>query len=194
MSARRPDDFYETPPDAVQRLLERLWLPKGDWLEPSAGTGNIIRAVDAARRYRVNWYACELNPAHRKALLSVVDGPQLYCGYDFLSGDFTGCNFDVAIANPPFSKALEFVQEMLLIADHVVALLRLNFLESQKRAEFFATEMPDIYVLPNRPSFTGNGTDRTAYAWFHWTPERRRKHGRITMLEKNPPKERKRAA
>jgi hypothetical protein len=42
---RTPDDAYETPAWCVQRLLEKLQLPGGNWLEPGAGDGAIIKAV-----------------------------------------------------------------------------------------------------------------------------------------------------
>jgi len=47
-------------------------------------------------------------------------------------------------------------------------LLRLNFLASERRQEWMKTDTPDVYVLPNRPSFRGKGSDATEYAWFVW--------------------------
>lgn len=101
--------------------------------------------------------------------------------------------WNVAITNPPYSLALEFVQAMLPLADHVVVLTRLNFLAGGVRREFFAKDMPDVYVLPNRPSFTEDGrTDATEYAWLVWTPERGRTTGKIEVLAETSIEERKR--
>lgn len=49
--------------------------------------------------------------------------------------------------------------------------LRLNFLGSKKRCKWLQADMPDVYVLPNRPDFTGDGGDATEYAWFVWYSE-----------------------
>lgn len=192
--ARRPDDFYETPGWCVRRLLDRVKLPGVEWLEPAAGKGAIIRAVNASRGMLPKWTAVDLRPETKPHLTDLVDGVDVYAGIDFLRGDFGGCNFDVVITNPPFSLAMEFIEEALLLAPYVVLLLRLNFLGAGKRAGFFAGEMPDVYVLPNRPSFTGGGTDATEYAWFVWTPERGRKSGSISILDETPALARGRAA
>jgi hypothetical protein len=79
-------------------------------------------------------------------------------------------DFNVSIGNPPFGLALEFIEEQLRCADVVVNLLRLNFLGSQARAEFHRANRADVFVLPDRPSFTGKGTDSIEYAWFVWYP------------------------
>ena len=55
-------------------------------------------------------------------------------------------------------------------------LLRLGFLESKKRGPFWDAVMQDkllrkVWVLRERPSFTGGGTDNSAYGWFHWDTE-----------------------
>jgi hypothetical protein len=48
-------------------------------------------------------------------------------------------------------------------------LLRLAFLEGQKRAPFWKAQPPySVSVLAKRPSFTGGGTDSAAYAFFEW--------------------------
>lgn len=42
---------------------------------------------------------------------------------------------------------------------------------------------PDVYVLPQRPSFTGKGTDSTSYAWFVWTSAEKTE-GKLQILNK----------
>jgi len=67
-------------------------------------------------------------------------------------------------------------------------LLRLNYLGTTERNDFFRHMMPDISVLPERPSFDGKGTDSIEYAWFVWGPEgtRKRRQGHIQVLDSTP--------
>jgi hypothetical protein len=90
--------------------------------------------------------------------------------------------------------AMQFIKALMPVADHLVFLLRLAFLCGEGRQGFMAAMPPDVYVLPNRPSFTGDGkVDSADYAWFHWPPERRRRNGRIHMLGVTPLRDRKRS-
>lgn len=196
---RQPQDLYETPTWCVTRLLDRVWLPPGHWIEPAAGRGAIMRAVEEHPRYRafrpfeprVRWEAVEINDAFEHDLEPYA-GTALSIGASFLDEGFpAGCK-DVLITNPPFSLALDFVRAALPIAPWVVMLLRLNFIASRARAGVFSREMPDVYVLPNRPSFTGGGSDATEYAWFVWTPDRGRRSGRVEVLAETPVNERTR--
>jgi hypothetical protein len=191
---REAADNYPTPAWCVRRLLERVWLPGGLWLEPAAGSGAIVRAVNAYRMYclaaPVVWVACDVRPECRDDLSGVVDDGNVHIE-DFLTRDFGCSDWDCVISNPPYSLAQEFVTKSLELAPFVAMLLRLNFLASGERAPFFRSEQPDIYVLPNRPSFTANGkTDASEYCWMVWTPERGRKHGRVEVLAETPPAER----
>ena len=86
------------------------------------------------------------------------------------------------------SLAEQFVEKCQLFADNVVMLLRVNWLGSAERTKFFYKNMPDIYVLPNRPSFkksTNANSDPTEYAWFHWS-QRRSNSGKIRRLDETP--------
>lgn len=72
------------------------------------------------------------------------------------------------------------------MAPWVVFLMRLNILGSG-RYDIFSNEMPDHYVLSNRPSFKKNkngktSSDATEYAFFVWGPERGRKFGKSYIL------------
>ena len=59
----------------------------------------------------------------------------------------------------------------------VAFLLRLGFLASVQRAEFWKQNPPTrVIVLSKRPSFTGDGkTDRSEYAFFVWEKGAERK-------------------
>jgi hypothetical protein len=48
---------------------------------------------------------------------------------------------------------------------------------------------PDVYVLPNRPSFTGGSTDSIEYAWFVWRT-RAARSGTIRVLAETGREER----
>jgi hypothetical protein len=178
---RSPADFYATPEWCVRRLLETVTLPGGAWLEPAAGDGAIVRAV---QRPNVNWDLWELRPSERAALQKSDPRARINVG-DFLeaarAGGLRRKRYAVAITNPPFRLAQEFIDGCLACADNVVMLLRLNYLASKARWEFMSTHTPDVYVLPNRPSFTGRGTDSIEYGWFVWQ-RTRRAEGRVKVL------------
>lgn len=100
-----------------------------------------------------------------------------------LAPDAAGGPFDVVITNPPYSLAMPVIEQALALeTQFIVMLLRLNFLASGGRADFMRTHAPDVYVLPNRPSFSGTGTDSIEYAWFVWHGRRRRARGTVHVL------------
>jgi hypothetical protein len=151
---REKQDFYPTPSWATQALLQREAFEGVVW-EPACGNGAI----------------------------SVLLGPQaistdLYdrgfgeSGVDFL---WTTKKVDHIVTNPPYKLAQEFVEHALQCADKKVAmLLKLNFLEGQRRKEFFEqTPLKKVYVFSKRVSF-GKGNEKAkgggilAYAWFVW--------------------------
>jgi hypothetical protein len=184
---RNDNDLYETPGWCVDRLMEKITLPGGNWLEPGSGSGNIIRAVNTHRQ-DIRWTAVEKYVLRPERLQAAV-GPQgVIEHHSFLEWQPFG-RYRVAMGNPPYSRAMEFILRSRLAADHVVMLLRLNFLGSEARQDFLQRCPPDIYVLPNRPSFTGGKTDSTEYAWFHWPPQDR-PAGLIQVLNTTPKKER----
>ena len=180
---RRASDYYPTPAWCIWRLLDALSLPcRCTWLEPAAGDGAIVRAVNAVVP-DLDWVAVDIRPECEEPLRAA--GAELTIG-SFLdlpmSWQATRGVFDVAILNPPFTLAQQFIERCKGMARWVVALERLNFLEGDERCEWLRADPPDVYVLPNRPSFTGEGTDATAYAWLVWPPERGRAHGKVQIL------------
>lgn len=170
---RRASDYYPTPAYCVWRLLDGVKLWPGRWLEPGAGTGAVIRATRGDPRVAaVRWTAVERRAAACRDLANELRAGDRLVQADFLRHDFGRRRFDVAIGNPPYRYAREFIERALSLAPQVVFLLRLNFLASRKRVDFFRrVGMPDVYVLPDRPSFTGTGTDATEYAWMEFRTE-----------------------
>lgn len=187
---RDPDnisEFFPTPPWCTHRLIERAtFLPNGTWFEPCAGNGDIIKAVNDIRPGKISWHANEIREECEPALKGLANRVTFR---NFLEWPVDGPNqFDVIISNPPFSLALPIIQKSLEIADYVVMLLRLNFVGSTRRTKFFKDLMPDFYVIPERPSFDGEGADSIEYAWLQWNqPEsRKRSRGFIELLGNTP--------
>lgn len=199
-NCRRERDDYPTPAWCVDRLLEAVALPDGRWLEPAAGDGGIIDAVNAwravARKQPIAWEACDVNPAFQETLSRKSDRA--------IMGDFTtgigdlADDYDVAITNPPFDLAEEFLRECRRRARIVALLLRTNFLGSEERHALFEHDFPDVNQLPNRPTFsifekwdpkkkrwTRTTSDSCEYAWLVWGPARRME-GTIRRLALTP--------
>ena len=100
---------------------------------------------------------------------------ECYAIDDFLTTKLPSDKYDTIITNPPYSIAQEIIEHCFEIAPdaEVIMLLRLAFLESKKRKAFWDKHpVTQLYVLSERPSFTGKGTDATAYAWFVWSEYR----------------------
>jgi len=188
-------DNFETPAWCVRRLLEAVTLPAGTWVEPGAGNGAIIKAVNSCAR-TLMWQAIEIRPECQGALLAT--------GADVVTiGDFLTTGVDpsasVVIGNPPFALAERFIERAFELCPRavVVFLLRLNFAAGEKRQAFMERTRPSVYVLPNRPPFTRNAagkfaTDSTEYAWFVWPPSRIRgsSWGWFRVLASTPAEER----
>jgi hypothetical protein len=178
MSSTRNAETYfsewETPKWAVRRLIEAVDLRAGWWLEPGAGNGRIIQAMEEDRPDAYNFIAVELR-AECKATLSELNSiKQLYCGTDFLTWNSrdawlkiksppvveTGSFFTGAIMNPAFPITLETLQKCLVVCDEVFLLQRLNWLgggENDGKNEFLNNFHPNVYTLPNRIQFMING-------------------------------------
>ena len=85
---------------------------------------------------------------------------------------------DLILTNPPFSIAQPFISHALKHCNTCFMLLRLNYLGSITRHEWWKSNPPiAIHVLSKRPSFTGTGTDATDYGWFAWDKTDRIKRG-----------------
>lgn len=158
---RRERDFYRTPPILTETFLH-WWRPRRaplTVLEPAAGDGAMLGPL-RARWPAARIDAFDVSPQSQE----VVERTFFYEG--------VAERYDLIITNPPYSHALQFATrglEHLAPGGHLVLLLRLNFLASRRRARFFREHLPErMYVIPERPTFTGGGTDWTDYAFFVW--------------------------
>lgn len=185
-------EYFPTPGWCVHRFIEKVQLPKGTWFEPCAGSGDIIQGVKDIRKDPIYWHANELRSECEDTLKKLANVVTIR---DFLQWPVEPGprQYDVIISNPPFSLAMDVIRKSLELADFVAMLLRLNFFGSAERTPFFKEFMPDTYVIPERPSFDGKGTDSIEYAWFVWPqPEKRkRSRGFIELLDNTPKSVRK---
>jgi hypothetical protein len=107
----------------------------------------------------------------------LIDRNYGQAGIDFLNITDTNLNTDI-ITNPPFKYGLEFVKKALdVVADgcKVAMFMKLNFLEEQKRKDFFKECPPRrVYVSSKRIVCAKNGdfdkynASTIAYAWYIW--------------------------
>lgn len=156
-------DFYGTPPFAARagaELVKRIDPHASTVWEPACGDGTMARCFE---HYFLKVTASDI-------------APQGYgFQYDFLMGDPRGETIEWVVTNPPFGKAVEFLQHGLLVATRGVALLcRLAFLESVDRyAPLYTGATPLSVLAPfseRVPMQLGPWNPKcssaTAYAWF----------------------------
>jgi hypothetical protein len=164
LSARR-DDFYASPPEAVNGFLsvEREYLPRSIW-EPACGDGAIVLPLRAAG-YAV--HATDLVDRGCPDSLSAIDFLFPYEPPEPVEG---------IVSNPPFKLAQAFINRALDRVPYVAMLLRVSFLEGSARRPWFeATPLARIHVssrrLPmmHRHEWAGpKSSSAIAFAWFVW--------------------------
>lgn len=164
---------WETPFWTVRRLLEQVWLPPGEWLEPMAGTGRLIHGVNRDLP-DVRWTACELRKECAPRLKLIQNVVNVQSPVDFIK-DFSPDKergkkpadvdplvsmYDVGIANPAFSLTFACLSKMLVCCEHVAILQRANWLGSgvnNGKHDFLKNFHPDVYYLPDRVRFLLDG-------------------------------------
>jgi len=174
----RGDDFYASPPEALWGLLaaEGGWLPQFIW-EPACGDGGLVRPLRAA--------------GYQVEATDLVDRgcPEGRGGIDFLEAwlpPVVGCG---VVTNPPYRLATEFVDHALGLSSYVAMLLRLQFLESERRHGLFQRwPLSAVHVFSARlPMMHRAGWDGpkasspTAFAWFVFD-DRRGRERRVSWI------------
>jgi hypothetical protein len=161
--SERGDDLYETPAVAVTTLLERETLPSVVW-EPACGPGAIVGLLRAAGHTVIatdlNDWGCPDSESRR----------------DFLFEQRAPDGCECIITNPPYKLAQTFVLKARELVPKVVMLLRLGFLESERRRNILESgDLARVFVFRNRlPMMHRFGwagpraSSATAYAWFVW--------------------------
>jgi len=162
----RQSDLYETPECATLALLHAESLPRRIW-EPACGRGAIVNVLRAH--------------GHEVVASDLMDyGVPITCpGYrnvDFLTEHRAPEGTQLICTNPPFRLANEFVEHALDLCPRVIMLLRLAFLESERRTGILeAGTLARVHIfrrrLPmmHRDGWTGpRASSGIPFAWFCW--------------------------
>jgi hypothetical protein len=128
-------DHYPTPPEVAAEMLDPLDLRGRVVLEPSAGSGNLVRECLARGAAEVLW--CEKEPQLRDMLTSVPSATPAHSYADFLQvrpADVS--HIDLIVMNPPFSADEAHILHAWEIAPpgcEIVALCNWNTCEGTYR-------------------------------------------------------------
>ena len=137
-------DFYPTPDDLIEKMLEGVdFYMVGSVLEPSAGKGDLAEGINAIfkRKTGLRWGerildldCIELQPE----LQMILKGK----GYRVVHNDFltysTYKRYDLIISNPPFSQGAKHLLKMLDMQESgggVICLLNAETLKNPYTAE-----------------------------------------------------------
>ncbi len=163
---RPENDYYATDPSAIHQFLEQFRLDGEElatnvW-ECACGEGNLVEPL---RKAGHNVFATDLINRNSNNTFDFVNkSPNLTWIGDILT-------------NPPYKHAQEFIETALKrvpTGSKVIMLLRIQFLESKRRYEFFKKTPPKlVYVhssriqirLNNDPSINNSAL---CFAWFVW--------------------------
>lgn len=158
---RQSHDYYATDPKALEKLLEVETFNKDVW-ECACGEGHLSEVL---KSHGYNVYSSDI--VKRSYVCETVD---------FLSNNKKWSG-DI-ITNPPYKYAQEFVEKSLdsiSLGHRVAMLLKIQFLEGQKRRKLFDKCPPKIvYVFSERMKcamngdFKNTGSSAVAYAWYIW--------------------------
>jgi hypothetical protein len=161
--ADRGLDLYETPAVAVEALLRVESLPQRIW-EPAAGRGAIVHVLRAAgREVLASDIADYGEPTH-------------FAERDFFLEHKLPSSVEAIVTNPPYQFAERFVAHALDLCPCVVMLLRLAFLESERRCSILEDRgLARVHVfrkrLPmmHRAGWQGRKANSgMAFCWMRW--------------------------
>ncbi|KJJ65474.1 hypothetical protein [Clostridium sp. FS41] len=149
---RMESDYYPTPPEVTQALLDFLNLPIDTVIwEPACGKGHMVDVMEE------NGYK--------------VIGTDIITGTDYLSAEYRKC--DWIITNPPFSQSQEFIERSIGYGVSFAFLLKSQYWHVKKRYDLFWGYRPQ-FVLPLtwRPDFLfgkrGSGSPLMDVMWVVW--------------------------
>jgi len=160
-NAERGLDLYETPSVAVEALLRVEQLPHCIW-EPAAGKGAIVRVLRGH--------------GHSVITSDIYDYGGLHFVADFLTQERMPAGCECILTNPPFQWVEQFVAHALELSPLVIMLLRLAFLESERRCgilenrglarvHLFRKRLP----MMHRDLWAGKKANSgMAFAWMVW--------------------------
>ena len=163
---RVENDYYATPPESTQALLNVLEL-NGSILEPACGEGHISEVLKS------NY------PNSEVVSTDLIDRGYGSGSINFLEHTY-GRTFTNVITNPPFKYMREFVEKSLEIStDKVIMFGKIQFLEGQRRKEFLENSpLKYVYVFSERQNPMRNGSpvdengkkwsSTMCFAWYVW--------------------------
>jgi hypothetical protein len=147
---------------AVEALLRVEKIPHGVW-EPAAGRGAIVRVLR--------------DRGHAVIASDIADyGFPLHFQRDFLAEIGMPAGVEAIVTNPPYRLGEQFVAHALELAPMVVMLMRLAFLESERRCGILEGRgLARVHVFRKRlPMMHRDGWEGCransgmAFAWFTW--------------------------
>lgn len=151
---RTPNDLYETPEWVTQALIPHIRKGINSILEPSCGSGKMVRALQGHGGYE-------------------VEGRDITEGVNFLDVDALH-DWDAIITNPPYGLAEEFIENALTLTrpvnGYVAMLLRTDYDHAKTRQHLFGFPFAKKLVLTKRIKwFEGTkGSPSFNHAWFIW--------------------------
>jgi hypothetical protein len=147
----------------VRALLRVEQIPHRIW-EPAAGRGAIVKVLRAA--------------GHEVLASDIADygDPTHFSNRDFLVESKLPAGVEMILTNPPFQIVERFTAHALELCPRVILLLRLAFLESDRRRGILEGRgLTRVHVfrkrLPmmHRDGWAGRKTNSgMAFAWFCW--------------------------
>lgn len=162
---REKDDYYATPPRAIDDLISKVELHDKVW-EVACGGGHLSSRLESS--------------GHIVKSTDLVD--RGYVGFDgqldFINSPTEKFDGDI-VTNPPYKLATEFVEKSLDSVDvggKVCMFLKIQFLEGQKRYEQLYSKggLKHVLVYSKRISTARNAdfdkykTTAMCHAWFVW--------------------------
>jgi len=153
---RQHADWYPTPPECTEVLLDRLKLTGPVW-EPCCGDGSLARVMEG-RGIRV--IGTDLHDR------GYGDGHGE--GYDVLKADRLLAP-DI-VTNPPFNIAGPIIRHLLTLRPRTMALLlKASFWHASSRSALFRDHPPSrIVALTWRPDFLGLKRPAMEVIWTVW--------------------------
>lgn len=161
---RQQEDYYATDPKATELLLEQEEFNPNIWECAVGGwhIGNVLK------QNGYNVFGTDI----------IDRGGGDTKIYDFLNDNsITEFDGDI-ITNPPYKCGPDFVKkalEIIPIGNKIAMFLKLTFLESKSRKDFFLKNPPKVlYVSSSRIICAMNGdfdkytSSAVAYAWYVW--------------------------
>ena len=147
---RVPQELYKTPRASFAPLLP--YLPDGGTVwEPACGDGRLVHWMH--ERPNLEAYGSDLfhvkKPFSAGSFTRTLPDP-----IDFLACKVPPLPCTTICTNPPYNLALEFAEQATRLAAETFLLLRLGFLASSARLDFFrANPLGALFILTSRPSF-----------------------------------------